>query len=138
MNLASAVIDKRKSELLICDEIKVEIPIGELHSLQTKEVIVGIRPEHLQGALKDSSPDGKVLVKVKNVEVLGNETIFTFLLGENEWMAKWSGQWQITIGDEIPIILKYESLCLFDVTSNELIKKPSDMQNYVFSKEVLR
>ena len=80
---------------------------------------------------------GKLLVEVKNVEILGNETIFTFMLGENEWMAKWSGQWHIEIGDEIPIILNYESLCLFDDTTEELIKKPSDMQNYMFGKEVL-
>ena len=54
-----------------------------------------------------------------------------------EWMAKWSGQWHIEIGDSIPILIDYDAVCLFDATTGDLIKKPTNLGNVVFGKEVL-
>ena len=51
--------------------------------------------------------------------------------------GKMERQWHLEIGDKIPVIVNFESLCLFDEETEELIKKPTDIGNYVFGKEVL-
>ena len=56
----------------------------------------------------------------------------------DEWMAKWSGQWHIDIGDSIPLCLSIMAhFVLFDAETGELIKQPTDLGNFVFGKEVL-
>lgn len=135
MNLAPGFGDKLTSTIRLNDSIVIPVPTEEAHYL-TERVIVGIRPEHIKAATKESEEKDKVVVEVSNVEILGNETIFIFLLNEESWQVKWSGQWQIEIGDKIPLIMNYESFCFFDSETKEIIKTPSDVENHVFGKEV--
>ncbi|CAM3265050.1 ABC transporter ATP-binding protein [Filibacter tadaridae] len=137
MNLASAKNDSVSSTLLIGDTWHLALPANENYSHPSSELIAGIRPEHLRPATKDTPEADKFYVEVTNVEVLGNETVFSFELGGNEWMAKWSGQWHIDSGDRIPILIDTGSLCIFEADTGELIKKPTDLGNFVFGKEVL-
>jgi len=137
MNLASAIVEHVNSELIIGDVLHLEtLDVGEYDTPGTK-LIAGIRPEHLRPATKDTPEKDKFYVNVTNVEVLGHETVFSFNLGNNEWMAKWSGQWQIEIGDSIPILIDPGSLCLFEEETGNLIKKPTSLESFVFKKEVL-
>ena len=135
MNLALGFGDKLTSTIRLSDSIIIPVPTQDAHYL-TERVIVGIRPEHIKAATKESKDKDKVVVEVSNVEILGNETIFTFLLNEESWQVKWSGQWQIEIGDKIPLIMNYESFCFFDSETKKIIKTPSDVENHVFGKEV--
>ena len=94
-----------------------------------RTIIAGIRPEHLRPALKESQKRIKLYVEVTNVEILGNETVFSFKLGTNEWMAKWSGQWHIEIGDSIPMS-ELTTVALLSLKQNgDLIKKPIGLGN---------
>ncbi|MHA6261051.1 ABC transporter ATP-binding protein [Sporosarcina sp. CAU 1771] len=137
MNLAKATVDRNASELLIEGVIRLPLTKEEMDSIESDKVIAGIRPEHMLAAVQGGPEKGKVDLEVTNVEILGNETVFSFKLGENEWMAKWSGQWHLEIGDTIPVVINFESLCIFDEATDKLIKRPTDLGNYVFGKEVL-
>ncbi|MFE8700439.1 ABC transporter ATP-binding protein [Cytobacillus sp. FJAT-54145] len=137
MNIAKAKVDKGTSEIILSETGRIKVPVEESHLLKNNEVIVGIRPEHLKTPSKDKKDEVKTHVEVINVEVLGTETIFSFKLGENEWLAKWNGQWSIQVGDVIPVVINYESICLFDSQTEQTIKTPSDIENHVFDKEVL-
>jgi len=135
MNLANGVGDKVTSTIRLSESIVIPVPTVDAHYL-TDQVIVGIRPEHINAATKETEVKDKFVVEVSSVEILGNETIFTFLLNEEPWQVKWSGQWQIEIGDKIPLMMKYESFCFFDSDTKGIIKTPSDVENHVFGKEV--
>ena len=135
MNLATGVGDKIMSTIRLSDSIVIPIPTADAHYL-TEQIIVGIRPEHIKAATKETVEKDKFIVEVSNVEILGNETIFTFLLNGESWQVKWSGQWQIEIGDNIPLMMNYESFCFFDSETKKIIKTPSDVENHVFGKEV--
>ncbi|TQR20428.1 ABC transporter ATP-binding protein [Psychrobacillus vulpis] len=135
MNITSGVGDKESNAIRLNDSISIPVPFEDERYLMEK-IIVGIRPEHIKAATKESKEAEKILVEVVNVEILGNETVFSFLMGEGSWQVKWSGQWQIEVGDKIPLIMNYESFCFFDSEKKEIIKKPSDVENHVFGKEV--
>ncbi len=135
MNLASGVGDNLTSTIRLNDSILIPVPTVDAHFL-TERVIVGIRPEHIKAATKETEEKDKFVVEVSNVEILGNETIFTFLLNEESWQVKWSGQWQIEIGDKIPLMMNYESFCFFNSETKEIMKTPSNVENHVFGKEV--
>lgn len=136
MNIADGEVNRLKSEIRIGDAWKIKIPEADSRLLHTEQILVGIRPEHIKAASKETSPDNRLVVEAINVEILGNETIFSFKIGSHEWMAKWNGQWRLQVGDLIPIQMNYESLCLFDHKTNELQKAPTDIENNIFDKEV--
>ncbi|MEK5039779.1 ABC transporter ATP-binding protein [Sporosarcina sp. FSL K6-3457] len=137
MNLAKAHMDEKTSEIVIGDVLRLPMPSKGMEDIPKHQLIVGVRPEYLQPASKDTPEQAKFYVDVTNVEVLGNETVFTFNLGTDEWQAKWSGQWHINSGDSIPILIDSGSICIFEEGTGTLLKKPTDLRNFVFDKEVL-
>ena len=137
MNLAKANVDKKTSEIVIEDVLRLPITPQDMKDIPAHQLIVGVRPEYLRPASKDTPEQEKFFVDVTNVEVLGNETVFSFKLGTNEWLAKWSGQWHIATGDSIPILIDSGSICIFEEGTGALLKKPTDLGNFVFDKEVL-
>ncbi|MFC5604163.1 ABC transporter ATP-binding protein [Sporosarcina koreensis] len=135
MNLAKAEFDPKTSELVIGNALRLSVPKDEIGKLPRTSMTVGVRPENLHPATPENQED-VFHVEVTNVEILGNETVFSFKLGEEEWMAKWSGQWHIDIGDRMPVRMEFEALSIFDEQSGELIKKTIDYGNYVKQQEV--
>ncbi|KIL45096.1 ABC transporter ATP-binding protein [Jeotgalibacillus soli] len=110
MNLIHA---KVKGSSLVVDEQWL-IPMSESirAAAQLNEVTIGVRPEHIQLA-NDDEP-GFVVV-VSNVEVLGTETLITFNIGDKkQWIARWSGQWNLRIEQPLRIFIEDQHLCLFD------------------------
>ncbi|MET3575024.1 ABC transporter ATP-binding protein [Bhargavaea ullalensis] len=130
MNLAPADVAPEKSSLILPGGEPIRLPEGTLSGLQKGRVTLGIRPEFLMPA-EEAEGHPVFRAEVTNVEVLGHETVFSFLAGTEEWTAKWNGQWQIRPGDRIPIAIDEESICLFDGESGALIKKPADRQRFV-------
>ncbi len=138
MNIAEAEYNAETSNLHFGSDGKIAIPKDDEKYMKSGRIIVGLRPEHLKVATKETEEADKIHVEVINVEVLGNETIFSFMLGEKEWMAKWTGQWRINVGDVIPVVINYESLCFFDSETQQIVKTPTDIENYMFDQEVLK
>lgn len=127
MNLAPADVDPDVSALILPGGEEIRLPEGSLAGIGKGRVTIGIRPEFLmpsEGTEGEGHPVFRA--EVTNVEVLGHETVFSFLAGTEEWTAKWNGQWQIEPGDRIPIAIDEESICLFDGETGELLKKPVD------------
>lgn len=137
MNIKTADVAQDKNEILLSDSDRIKVPDTESFFRDREKIIVGVRPEHLRAPSKEGREENKILVEVVNVEVLGNETIFSFKLGNDEWLAKWTGQWSIQVGDIIPIVINYDSVCLFDYDTKQVMKTPSDIEQHVFDKEVL-
>lgn len=136
MNLAKAEFDPSASELVIANELRLSVPMDEIEKLPKTSMTVGVRPENLYPTTPETKAEDIFHVEVMNVEILGNETVFSFKMGEEEWMAKWSGQWHIDIGDRMPVRMEFESLSIFDEQSGELIKRTIDYGNYVKQQEV--
>lgn len=136
MNLAKAEFNPSTRQLVIGNELNLNVPIEEIGKLPRTSMTAGVRPENLYPTTPDTKMEDVFHVEVTNVEILGNETVFSFKLGEEEWMAKWSGQWHIDIGDRLPVRMEFESLSIFDEQSGELIKKTIDYGNYVKQQEV--
>ncbi|MBA4535729.1 sn-glycerol-3-phosphate ABC transporter ATP-binding protein UgpC [Bacillus aquiflavi] len=131
MNLAEGIINHSTSEIVLSESCKLKIPDHD--KINCDNIILGIRPEHIKHSVKEKG----MLVEVTNVEILGNETVISFIFGEDEWLAKWYGQWRIKVGDVIPISIAYDSICLFNSNTEEVIKTPINIDNYVIDKEVL-
>lgn len=136
MNIGEGKVASDKNEIVFSEDAKIAVPEEDRSLLKSDTIIIGVRPEHLKAATKETKAEDKVYVKTTNVEVLGNETIFSFDMGGREWMAKWTGQWRIDVGDMVPVVINYDSLCLFDSETEKIIKTPSDIENHVFDKEV--
>ena len=136
MNLARAEFDQTTSELIIGNELRLNVPIEDIGKIPKVPMTAGVRPENLYPITAETKSEDVFHVEVTNVEILGNETVFSFKLGEAEWMAKWSGQWHIDIGDHVPVRMEFESLSIFDEQSGELMKKTIDYGNYVTQQEV--
>lgn len=135
MNLAKAELDKQTSHLVIGQTIRLPIPADQLDMLPQK-MTIGVRPENLHSEAQAEDHTIAFQAEVTNVEILGNETVFSFTIGEEEWMAKWTGQWHIGIGDSLSIYVHFDVLSIFDEQSGELIKKSIDNGNYIANKEV--
>lgn len=136
MNLAKAEIDEYTNELVIEKTIRLSIPVSDCATFANEPLTIGIRPEHLRIANEQTKPEHQVNVIVTNVEILGNETVFSFNIQDKEWSVKWSGQWQIAIGDTVPIELSYDSICIFAGETEELVKKPLNVGRHTLQEEV--
>ena len=77
---------------------------------------LGIRPEQIVPATDDVT----FYAELKNIEVLGTETIVAFEMGEMEWLAKWPGQWPLTVGEKVACYVDPKQMALFDSTGNRI------------------
>ncbi|MDF0725458.1 ABC transporter ATP-binding protein [Cytobacillus sp. S13-E01] len=137
MNLTNGIWDKEKGEIQFGDMLAIKLAVKDLSMMKSTNIIVGVRPEHFKVSAKSQPDDNMIAVEVINVEVLGNETILSFKVNQSEWLAKLNGQWSIQVGDVIPLMIDYDSICIFDVETEEILKIPSNIERHVIDKEVL-
>lgn len=135
MNLAEAKVDRTKRELSVGGMLRMPLTEEILGLISGDQVTLGIRPEFLRRA-EPADSGCRFKVKVTHVEVLGNETVFTFDLGGTEWQAKWYGQWQIETGDIVEIAADTDQACLFELENERLIKGPA-LIGHELKQEVL-
>ncbi|MBM7703703.1 ABC transporter ATP-binding protein [Metabacillus iocasae] len=133
MNLADA---RLKGQLLTFEDQRTLSLNSFDTNLSKQEVTVGVRPENIQLAQENET---SFIVEVENVEVLGTETLITFAIGNNQqWLAKWNGQWNINVGDRVPIYIDQKDLFLFDKHDGHCLHAASTVSSeHVISKEVL-
>ncbi|WP_039042428.1 ABC transporter ATP-binding protein [Sporosarcina sp. ZBG7A] len=137
MNISPARAVPTKSGIFIEDTIHVPMNEEQVAASSARSLLAGIRPEHIKPIVTGTESGNRIQVEVTNVEILGNETVFSFQVGQREWMAKWSGQWDIAIGDQVPILLGSEYFCVFDEETGELIRKPEGLEHLSIAKEVI-
>ena len=86
---------------------------------EKSKYLVAIRPEKLKS--QGDAGDLNFKVYINAVEQLGNETILGFELNNEQWKAKWNGQWAIQPGELISIYFSPQDLYYFDVDSREQV-----------------
>lgn len=117
MNLATVQVHSH--QLIFEQGQSLSYPMSIELMTEHKDLIVGVRPEKVKLA-KGEEPS--LLVKVINVEILGTETLITFTVGSSEqWIAKWNGQWNIAVGDEIPLYIDSKDIFLFHSETGECV-----------------
>ncbi|MEB3749719.1 ABC transporter ATP-binding protein [Geobacillus icigianus] len=108
--------------------------LGSLRFQQKRsiqEIIVGIRPEHLNITDVNNRRSINFNFSVKYKEILGTETIITVELGRQEMFIRCNGQVDIPIGKEVGISVETDKICIFDKETGMLINQLSDNLNDV-------
>ncbi|WP_164217459.1 ABC transporter ATP-binding protein [Virgibacillus sp. YIM 98842] len=130
MNMGKAVYSMNQNQLVIEDTLRIaqgpdmdDIP-GNI------DLTVGIRAEHL---LPGTAENTTHHLEAVNVEQLGNETLIAFDVGSTLWMAKWLGQWDVQVGEMVPVHIDSGNFCFFDSNTGLLIKSA----NFVKEQEVV-
>jgi len=87
-------------------------------SMDGREVMVGVRPEHLRDNPREmSGPTARVRMKIDLVETLGYEVLLYGRLGDNALTAKVDPHGRYAIDDEVELLLELNHLHLFDAGS---------------------
>lgn len=114
MNIADCEIDREQKTARLG---RLSIPLAGTISthLQHMGIRVGIRPEHIY-----VSEQGQP-VTIQSVEVLGNESIINFLVGNQTWSAKLSGQLKYKRGDIVHLQFQVDKLHFFKQATKEVV-----------------
>ena len=60
------------------------------------------------------------------MEILGTETLLSFDMGEEEqWIARWSGQWDVQVGDQVDLFIDEKDLVPFDQENGKCLATDS-------------
>ncbi|MCF3942821.1 ABC transporter ATP-binding protein [Oceanobacillus alkalisoli] len=119
MNMGKAVFHADRNQLVIDDALHLEIDPVINNVPRYPNVTIGIRAEHL---FPGTAGNTTHTIEVINVEQLGNETLVAFEVGAEVWTAKWPGQWDVQVGEKVPVHIAIENLCFFDSDTGLLIK----------------
>ncbi|MEU5695127.1 ABC transporter ATP-binding protein [Actinosynnema sp. NPDC020468] len=119
MNLVDAVLTSRDGEVRV-EADGVDVPLGLTGELPAREVVLGIRPEHLR-------PGGELLRGVvRNVENLGSEEVAHCLVGQARVCLRRPRPIGLEAGDAVGLTCAPEHVHLFDRTSGRrLVRQPT-------------
>ncbi|SNZ03911.1 carbohydrate ABC transporter ATP-binding protein, CUT1 family [Terribacillus aidingensis] len=112
-------------------------PMKSSNKEASKQILFGIRPEHI---LFSAPEQADAVVEVVNTEILGTETLITFIMDDpkKQWIARWNGQWQFSVGDQIPIRFDMDSIHLFSKDKGRLLWTSNEDEPNQTAREVLR
>ncbi len=112
--------------VLACHDV-LKIPVApEYAKLLTeknlKEVLVGIRPEHIEVSKTPiEEPFGVMRVKADIIEALGSESIVNVVLGSNLVKVRVPPTMRVNPGDELYLRLDLKRVLIFDRNTHKLI-----------------
>jgi multiple sugar transport system ATP-binding protein len=112
--------------VLACHDV-LKIPVApEYAKLLTeknlKEVLVGIRPEHIEVSKTPiEEPFGVMRVKADIIEALGSESIVNVVLGSNLVKIRVPPAMRVNPGDELYLRLDLKRVLIFDRNTHKLI-----------------
>ncbi len=86
-----------------------------------KDVVFGIRPEHIQVTPGESS--GENVAKVEVTELLGSETNLFLNMGSGPFIARVDPELDVKVGDQVKVHFVEEKVHLFDVETEEALLK---------------
>ncbi len=122
MNLINGVLEEKDGKVVVrMKDLELALPERKVEDVKDyigKEVIFGIRPEHLSlsGTEERESVTGNILVK----EQMGNEEIVYFDLEGNQIIAR------LTLNQEESLSLKDQGTFKFDMSKCHLFDKESE------------
>lgn len=122
MNMLDAKVNG--NNILVDNNILAIIEKEVKERLKVDEFIIGVRPEAL--ALTNQEDKSGFKVKVDNVEFLGNETQVNFKIGEFNLVARWAGQINVNVGDEVYVKFDIKDFHFFNSITEERIELNSE------------
>lgn len=107
-------LPKSKSDLLI------------KKGYENKNVIIGIRPEHITNNIDMTERDKEYIsspisVKVDLSEMLGDKTNIYFKIGDNDLTAIFKDNCNLGIGEKAEVLIYTKNICIFDEKSEKNI-----------------
>lgn len=118
---------KRKGNVIeFEDNSKIILPEGvskQLDMVENKELILGIRPEHMSVTkiMLDTFPNQVMNEKILNIEKMGNENHVFLKIGEKDIILKVSNQMRESIGDDISFVIDINKCHFFDKDSKNKV-----------------
>lgn len=93
---------------------------------ENKNVIIGIRPEHITNSININNKDKEhissaINVKVDLSEMLGDKTNIYFKIGDNELTAIFKDSCNLKSGDKVQVLIDTKNICIFDEKSEKNI-----------------
>ncbi|HIV74944.1 MAG TPA: ABC transporter ATP-binding protein [Candidatus Pseudogracilibacillus intestinigallinarum] len=125
MNMGKGIFTSEQQQLVIEDTIKLDVDSNLTGIPKNINLRVGIRAEHL---FPGTSLNTTHYLEAVNVEQLGNETLIAFDIGSELWTAKWLGQWNVQVGEVVPVHIGIENVCFFNADTGLLIKSAKSVK----------
>lgn len=120
MNFIDVKIIKKNSDIWL-DEGKFEVKVpdemvGYLEAYIGKEVILGIRPEHIYDKLYSTlgTPENTLTATVEVIELLGNEKILHLTTGKSNFVAVVDAHNQAEVNHDIDVVFNMDKIHIFD------------------------
>ncbi|MBL4907487.1 MAG: sn-glycerol-3-phosphate import ATP-binding protein UgpC [Sneathiella sp.] len=120
MNMITSKISSDGKTIHIADDIELALENGGSADHTNRDVILGVRPEHLELA---SGSDDALPMTVTVVEHLGAETLVHGHFGNDmtDLTIRKSGILQVKAGDILPTKIRQDHIHLFDPTTEKRI-----------------
>ena len=129
MNLLKGKVQKRDGGLFFVENGEsnaITVPLqGRLEALASKyidkDIVFGIRPEHLSDEIKDPSHI-PVTSSVEIAEPMGSESLVYLKAGTGNLIARLHGERLYGLGEPVTIQFNMEKVHLFDTTTENVIR----------------
>jgi multiple sugar transport system ATP-binding protein len=129
MNLLKGKIQKRDGKLFFVESAEkngLAIPLqGRVESLASKyvdkDIIFGIRPEHLSDEVKDGM-HAPVTSTVEIAEPMGSESLVYLKAGTGNLIARIHGEHLFHLGEQVTVQLNLDKVNLFDAATENVIR----------------
>ena len=124
MNLAAARLTE--AGLVLNDAVTLPLTDEDRTSLpEGASWTVGFRPEQIYPATPSSVH--AIEVRVVSTEMMGNETLIVFEVGDALFTARWQGQHRVENGSTLRISLDPRYAHLFDAQTHELVRAAEEL-----------
>ena len=125
MNLIKGNLSNQNGKLFFENNDKVNIPLSDYNfkdktNLREKEIILGIRPEHIY-IEENTSDNFEITVRSELSEYIGHEQIITFNFSGQQLLGKFSSTIEISIDKEFKLYMDINQISLFDASTKERI-----------------
>lgn len=125
MNLLKIKLEGSKAVFM--DGTVISIPLGiqkQLASYDKKEIMLGIRPEHvsIDKIALEAYPKQIMTTKIENLERMGNENHVFLNVGNSEVILKVNSRMVENIGDNFSFMIDINKCHFFDIDTTNAIK----------------
>jgi len=129
MNLLKGKIQRREGGLFFVESAEkngLVFPLkGNLESLASKyidkDVVFGIRPEHLSDEIKDGAA-APITSTVEIAEPMGSESLVYLKAGGGNLIARIHGEHLFHLGEQVTVQLNMDKVNLFDAATENVIR----------------
>jgi len=129
MNLLKGKVQRREGGLFFIESAEkngLVFPLkGNLESLASKyidkDVVFGIRPEHLSDEIKDGAA-APISSTVEIAEPMGSESLVYLKAGSGNLIARIHGEHLFHLGEQVTVQLNMDKVNLFDAATENVIR----------------